>query len=249
MKENWILLSEARTALIIRWDIIASILFLLLFVQVTTGVITGANTTVWGWFFICILPGLLLLHLSAWLRRHTDKVISPSAYRALLWLTTGYLILLLMVFFFSRAAISNNDYGFITYYSQSLWVLIPFNLLLIIGLWLLFFTKEIQFKPNPAIIQQLAGQKAKNAAKKNFQVQLGCYEALRDGQAEKAFQQSNQWLEKYDPDKYDSGILLQSRYFNIKKELELNTLSQSEAQIEINRITIGLIELISDIQA
>jgi Effector-associated domain 11 len=249
MKNNWVLLSEARTALLWRWDIATGVLLFFLLIQQTTGVIEGANAVVWGWFFICLLPGLLSLHLSAWLRRHTDKVLSHTAYRALSWLTIGYVMLVLVVFFFSRAAIDNNEYGLITYYVQSLWVIMPFNLLLLVGFWVLFFTKEMPFKPSPAIIQQIAGEKAISAAQKNLQVQLICYESLREGQLEKAFNQTNQWLEGHNADNYTLGILLQGRYHQVKREIELNTLSQSEAQIEINRISISLIDLISDIQA
>ena len=249
MNNDWILLSEARSKLLRMWNAGTAVLLLFLLVQQTTGMIADVQKEVWGWFFACLLPGLLLLNGSAWLRRRTDKVLSPGAFRALFWLETLYVGALFCFFFFSRAASNWNDYGLDVYYLRSLWILTPFNLLLLAGFVLLFYTRENPFKPSPMVVMALAGAKAAAAQRNGLVQQAACLEAVRESDLPRVFDLMEHWFSAHSPAGLSSVSVLRGQYHQIKQALDLQTIRQTESQIALNRLTVGIIDLIGEIQA
>lgn len=249
MSKEWILLSEARSKLLRIWNIGTAVLLLFLLVQQITGMIANVQMAVWGWFFISLLPGLLLLNGSAWLRRRSDKVLSPGAFRALFWLEMLYVLLLFFFFFFSRAAINWNDYGLDEYYLRSLRILAPFNLLLIAGFVLLFYTRENPFKPSPIVVQSLAATKSAAAQQKNLPQQAACFEAVRQGDLPRLFDLMEHWFSQHAPASLSALSVFKGQYHQIRQASDLQTILQGESQVALNRLTVGLIDLIGEIEA
>lgn len=249
MRTNWILLSDARNNLLRIWNTATVLALLFLLAQQIGGMLAGIEAPSWSWFFSCFFPGLLLLNLNAWLRRRADKVLSPGAYRTLLGLASLYLSMLILALIASRAVIDANDYGLDTYYQKTLWVLLPFNLLLTAGFTLVFYTRESLFKPSPAIVLELAASKAAAAKQHGRKIQIQIYETIRENKIPAALEQAVNWFEQYDTGNHQNLLLLQSRYHTVREMLDLNTISPTEAQIELNKITVALIDLIGSIRA
>ncbi len=244
MNQDWVLLGNARSSILRMWNICSAILMIFFTIQQTTGVISGVQKEVWFWFFICMFPCLTLLNINVWLRRRTDKIISPTIYRSLYFSVIIYLLLVILTVVLSRAAIDMNDYGLDVYYYKSLWILSPFNLLLIIGLGLVFYQRESIFKPSPAAILKLANTKAKIARKNNLNFKTHCYDALREDKISEVFQLLYNHFQNHNKDSLNMLILLQNRYNNIIQAMNLNTITLSESQIGLNKITVGLIDII-----
>lgn len=247
MSTNWTLLTDTRNRLLRYWDITAAVLLAFLLIQQTTGLIEGALLEVWRWYFLSILPCLLLLHYSAWSRRHTDRIISQGTHQSVYWLSVAYMSLLFIIFFLSRAAIDHNDYGFSQYFTRLLSVTLPFSLLLCVGYWLLFYKHEPLFKPTPAALMAVASEKATIAQKQRNEIQYACYESIRTNDFDNLFILMDKAHKEQQFSEYNALLTLQSQYSHLKHETGLQTVDEATARVQLNRITLALIELIAHI--
>ena len=247
-KSNWILLSEVRGKLLNVWLLVFALMTIFLLIQTSTGMIQGIKRIVWGWHFLCLLPGLVLLIGSTWLTKHLDKALPLNVYRSLFGLGILYLLLVLLVFIFSRKAISMNDYGLDVYYPKSLWILVPINLMVISGLGIVLFLKDSTKKPNSEGVLQLIQEKIEVATANQYSFQASCFKSIRNGEIKEAFENTSSWFEQKDAKTYSHLILLQGQYNLLQKDLNLNTISRNESQIQLNKIMVSLIDVINDIQ-
>jgi Effector-associated domain 11 len=247
-KSNWILLSEARSKLLKTWLLLFALMTIFLLIQTSTGMIQGIKRIVWGWHFLCLFPGLVLLLGSTWLMKHTDKALALNVYRSLLGLILFYLMLILLVFIFSRKAIAMNDYGLDVYYPKSLWILAPINFLIICGLGIVLFLKESTKNPNSEGVLQLIQEKIEVATANQHSFQVSCFNSIRNGEIKEALENISLWFEKKDTETYSHLILLQARYNLLQKDINLNTINKHESQILLNKIMVALIDIINDIE-
>lgn len=249
MQTNWVLLTDTRQRILRYWNIAAFVLLVFLFIQQSTGLIEGALLEVWRWYFVAILPGFMLLHYSAWTRRRTDRIINRAAHRSVYWLSVAYVGMLFITFFLSRAAIDHNDYGFSAYFTRSLWIVLPFNLILCSGYWLLFYKQEPLFKPSSAVLMEVASHKAAAARNTKNEAQYACYEAVRNNNFGALFLLMEKAYNEQRFSDFDSMLHLQSHYNALKKEIELQVITETDARIQLNRITVGLIDLIGEVKS
>ena len=96
---RWKLLAESRSLLLKWWHGVSLILLLCLIIQQVTSKIAGIETIVWAWYFVLLLPSIVLLNVHAFLNKHSDKALHPRIHRLLLGLSIGFLSLMLLTFF------------------------------------------------------------------------------------------------------------------------------------------------------
>ncbi len=243
--KDWIFLPIARQKVLRWWHIGTAILLLCFVAQTINGVIEDILLPVWGWWALCTLPVLVLLHLTSWLNIHPAKIVHPGAFRGLMVLVIGYLLLLLLTFLLSRAAVDSNDYGLDRYYQMSLGLMLPLEALILGGCWLLFYKKENMIRPSPQVIQSLADGKSKEAVQQGYPVRAQCYEWVKSNDLPGAFEQ----MQGYFGTGHVPLIMLQSQYKQLEDARRMGTIDAAEAQITLNRITVATLCLIGEINA
>lgn len=243
--KNWLFLPNVLQKVLRWWHIGTSLLLLCLLAQTINGVIEDILLPVWGWWALCTLPVLVLLHLAAWQRINPHKLIHPVAFRGFLALTVGYLVLLLLTFLLSRAAVDRNDYGLEHYYQLSLVILLPLEAVILVACWLIFYKKENVIRPSPQVIQRLAATQSEQATQQGFPARAQCYELIKSNDLPGAFR----CLESHFGAENHALILLQGQYAQLEEARQLGTIEAAEAQRTLNRITVAVLQLIGEINA
>ncbi|HND88804.1 MAG TPA: hypothetical protein PK971_10780 [Saprospiraceae bacterium] len=242
---NWFLLPELRQRTLRYWHIGTGLLLLFFLLQTIRGVLEDVLLPVWGWWAICTLPVLVLLHVTSWLHINPAKIIHPGAGRGFLALVVGYLTLLVLTFFLSKAAVDSNDYDLDRYYQMSLAVLLPLQALILAGCWLLFFKRENVLRPNPAAIKDLAEGKLVEALRQNRPLQAQAYELVAANDLPAAFQV----MQAHFGPGHSPLILLQGQFRQWEQAHHLGTLSADESQISLNRIAVAALYMIQEMRA
>ena len=240
---TWFLLSDSRIRALRAWNISFGLVLLLVLIQTATGKFSGIEATAWLWVAAVLLPGFILLNASAWLNKSPSKIVHPGAHRAMIAATIVYLGLVLCVLLFSQAAIAQNDYGLDTWLMRSLWILLPFQSLILVSFWLVFFRRENILKPSAAAMLDLVNKKVGQAQRQKNTTRLQCLELVASNDLPGAFEQLTAYFEKKDQANLHTVIALNGQYSTLLRETQLNTIDPAQSQRNLNRIAIALIEL------
>ena len=100
----------------------------------------------------------------------------------------------------------------------------------------------------PRRLTQLMQKKAEDANSNQYAYQSACFEKIREGQIQEAIEMASKWFENKDEASYHDLVLLQGQYHLLQQSVHLNTLHQSESQIQRNKIMVALIDLVKDIK-
>jgi hypothetical protein len=240
---NWKLLSETRRACLRVVLAGTSVVLLLVFTQTIGGVLSGMVVRGWTWALIVLLPVLLLLWASVMLNRYPAKIIHPTVHHSLVWGSFTFeafsLITLLAEPFATREALSLADY-----LTQSLAWLLPMEGLLSIGYWLVFYRKDVFFKPNEKVILDFARKKAAEWKGKGHLLRNQCFEMMAVGDLPGVFAKMKETFEKTSAEDLKEAILLQGRFTALSREREMNMVDPDKAQIELNKIGMSILNLV-----
>ena len=236
----WIPLSRTLRSCILIWIVTTVLVILLVLAQTLTGKLGEAAPTVWLWTALLLLPGLGLLLSGSVLNRHAGKLAPPAPNLLLKALTVLYMLLILLTLFFML----QNDHGLIVYFRESYWWLAPLKILLLIAFWLAFWRKEQLFQPDQRVILELAGARMKAAQAEGDRLRSVLFEAIAAGDMQKAFETMKQSRAPDDRVHADLAVL-QGEFFQLNRNRDLNLIAPAEAQRQLNRITVALINIIN----
>lgn len=242
--QKFILYSEASYKLLCLWVPVFLLLGIFIQIQSSTGLIEGIEMKVWLWFFVAFSPFFFLLFAGFGIKKQSGKTLPFSVYRSQFWGTTFYLLLILLVFLFSRKSIDANDFGLDIYYKKSLWILLPFNFILtFIFISSLFFNDELSGQE----VFNMANEKIQISRKAHLVHRETCLNNISEGDISAALKETTNWFRKSGKRSYEDVILLEGRFNQLQQEINRNTISVQEAEIRRNKISVALIELIQKI--
>ncbi|GJM32074.1 MAG: hypothetical protein DHS20C18_10750 [Saprospiraceae bacterium] len=239
----WLLLSKTKKGGLKIWGIFLVLVTGLTFLQTLTGQLAEMNILGWCWTGINLLPGFLILFISVLMDRESSKLITQFAHRMLLGLTTIYLLLLLSTLlaepFATKGTLSMQEYRL-----RSFWWLLPYQLILIGGYYLLFFRKKPIFQPDQSAIIKMAGKEAIKWAEIQDSLRQECFQLIAKGKVETALEKLKENIDETgigDPEKV---ILLQNQYNENRNNQRMNLISMDEWQRSQSRISLALMELL-----
>ncbi len=239
----WKLLSETRRGCLRASLLGTAVLMLLVIAQTVGGKLAGVIPQAWGWALLAALPTLLMLWFSAMLNRYPAKIVHPTAHQGLIWGSWAYQVLILFTLlaepFATREALSMQGY-----LAQSLWWLLPMQVLLLLGYWLVFYRKDLIFKPNEQIILDFAAKKAADSRTNGNLLQEQCFELLAVNDLPGVFAKMKEKFEKTGKSDFQESILLQGQFTALSREKQMNMVDPGKAQIELNRIAMAVMNLV-----
>ncbi len=240
-------LKNIRRKLLLLWVVFSIPILLLVFLQTITGKFEGILGAAWGWVGINLLPVLALLFLGAMQNKHGDKVIQQFVFRVILIFSIIYLLLLLI----TQLALSagTGDQSIHAYFMQSYKWLVPFQVILLLVFFSLFYRRQAMFQPNEKIIKDHFKEKAKTALEQNNAFRQTAFNQLIAGDFDELFEHLKQQAKAVagDSEKLNESILLQSQYNEWKKNTDMNLIDTKDAQITLNRISMAVVNLIDDL--
>lgn len=71
---------------------------------------------------------------------------------------------------------------------------------------------------------------------------------IQSGKIEAGLIKLNQWAEQHDNDIYNTSILLLSRHNQLKRNVNMGILSQSDADRSYNRIVLSILSTLDEIK-
>lgn len=234
------LISETRAKCWRAWKILPPVLFVLFFIQTVTGRLSPETTQAWIWLFAGLVPGLMVLWASIYLNYHPAKLILQPLHQALVLGTWLYLSLLLLTPLAEPFAQFNGQSTVAFLQASYLW-LAPLQALLLAAYALAFIRKEAIFRPDASLIMAYAEEKA-GRADSTHQKQALNLVASGDLGAALAF--VSEQLEKSGSSELQAVILLRSEWSTLQQHRNMNLLEPELAQRQMNRITMGLLNII-----
>ncbi len=241
----WTLLTQTRKTCLWLWLTFTAAITLLTFLQTALGRLEEIEPLAWLWVMVLLVPGLTLLFISVLLNRFPSKIV-PKAVHLALWLSTlAYLLLALATILAEPMALMNGQ-SIEGHLKQSLWWMLPFNGLLLLGFWLAFVRRAPLFVPDEKIILDVAGTQAEAARKKGNLTRSQCFEEVAAGNLPAAMEQLKQHLSEGRSERNDLAVLM-GEYKNLVRNKDLNTIEPAEAQRQLNRITMAVLNLIGQL--
>ncbi len=239
----WKLLSETRRACLRVVLIGTAGVLLLVFAQTVGGKLSDAVAQGWGWALLVLLPVLLMLWASAMLNRYPAKIIHPTAHQSLVWGSLAYQLFVLLTLLAEPFA-TREELSIVGYFAESLWWLLPFQGLLLIGYWLVFYRKDLIFKPNEKIILDFAAKKAADWEGKGNLPRQQCFELVAANDLPGVFEKMKEIFGKSGGSDFQETLLLQGQFTTLTQARALNTADPDKAQIELNRIGMAVLNLV-----
>jgi len=240
---TWKLLSETRKHSLWAALLGAAAAILLVFIQSVSGLLEGIMAQGWLWVMAAVLPALLVLWASILLNRYPAKIVHPAAHQALVWGSWTYYLLALATLLAEPFA-TQGERSLQQYLSQSLWWILPLEIILIAGYWLVFYRKDLIFKPNEKIILDLAAQKAATWESKGHLLRQQCFELLAANDMAGVFETMKKSFEKSGSADLNATVMLEGQYHALNRDRDLNIVERDKAQRELNRIAMGVINLV-----
>jgi len=242
----WILLSDTRRKCLWIWMSMTVVVSLWTLIQTLTGLLSDMAVSVgWLWVFLNLFPGLIALFVSLLQNRYPAKIIPHAVHKGLYLGAMAYLALVMLTLIAEPLA-TQGAWSLITYLEKSYLWLAPFHLLLLAGFSLTFYRKELIFLPNEKILQDLASQNAEKWKKKGNLLRSRCLEAIASGDLAAAFELVKEHLPIDDSRQVDV-VMLQGEYTLLRQNIDLNLVAPDEAQRQLNRITMALLNIIEQL--
>lgn len=234
-----VLLSETRKKLLWLWLICTALIMALFLVQTINDKYENIVGTAWTWAFANLLPCLLLLYVAVLLNKNASKLILQSIFRlvyigALAYLVGLFVILLAMPFAETHMSIA-------AYFQMSYFILVPFQMLLIVLFSILYFKKEPLFVPNAAIVQSYTAKRAEAAqGKGNLKQEQAFALLLQEPDLENVLTFLHEHLE----DDNSDIILLQNQRTTWQRNKDLSLATPDALQRQLNNLTLSVLSYI-----
>ncbi|TNE58320.1 MAG: hypothetical protein EP344_10200 [Bacteroidetes bacterium] len=243
----WKLLSETRSRSLAAFMTGAGIVTLFVLVQSVTGKLVSEDLPfAWGWVAINLMPGLLLLLYAILRHRAPAKLVHPAAHRVLVLGTYGYALMLLMTFLALGLAL-RQGISVIGYFKNSLNWLLPAQGILLLGYLLAFYRKKEIFRPDESTIAAITRQKAEQWRSKGNLQRYQCFELVATNQLPAAFDTLKAAFAGKKTANHHATITLESQFRTLQTQRNMNTIDRGEAQVLLNRITMGVLNLIEEL--
>ena len=245
----WILLADTRKKLLWLWVVFTAIIISLFLFMTINNAFEGVVGTAWTWAFVCLLPMLALLFMGVVLNPQPSKVIKKATFNLVFYGALGYLLLVLATFIGLRAwlnAQTEEGIGMDDYFKLSYFWLLPFQLLLLVGAWFLYFAKTKLLKPNEKILLEYAQKKADYARRFGSLSQQKAFDLLVQNDMLSLFElMKTEFSSKND--ERNAVIMLQGNYTRVKETTDFDAEDPAVLQRELNRISLALIDYIEQI--
>jgi len=243
----WHLLSDTRARALYAWIIGSGALTFFVFVQSVTGKLDPDDLPfAWTWVAVNLLPGLGLLWANVLLHRTPARLVHPAAHRALLWGTWGYMALLLATFLALGAALLRGG-SVVGYFRTSWYWLGPAQGIVLAFYVLAFYRKQEILRPDAGVITGVAQQKAAAWKEKGNERRCQCFELVSENRLPEVFEVLKQVFEGNNTENHHAAIELSRQHRQLEHERNLNTIDPKEAQLLLNRVTIGVLNLIEEV--
>lgn len=245
---DWITLTKTRRQAWAAW--LAGMLpaLLLLVGQTVGGAWEGAVERAWVWLLSGLLPSFGLLLSSLLLNRKPRSMTPPGAHTALVGGTAVYGMLTLFSLV-SASMFGAGELSAVERLEQAYWWLLPLQVVLLGGYYLVFFRGEAVFQPNEQLLRNAALKSASEAAQKGNPVQQACRNHLAAGEYEVTFALMNQHFQQGRSDDFNALLLLQNQHTLLLREREEGLVEPVQAQVRLNRITAALLNLTDQLTA
>lgn len=242
----WILLADTRKKLLWLWLIFTAIILVFFLFMTVVNTFEGVEIAAWLWAFISLFPMLAFLFIGVAQNPNPSKVIKKTTFFVIFWGALVYLLFLLSVFLGLQAWLDAHTEGSISdYFNKSYWVLLPFQILLLWGVWILYFEKTKLIQPNEKILLGYAQKKAEYAKRFGSLTQQDAFDLLLKNKMPALFELLR--LQLKSKAEQNDVILLENTYNRIKQTHDLDTEDPAVLQRELNRISKGLIDIIETI--
>lgn len=239
----WKLLSETRRACLLAVLLGSAAVLLLVFAQTIGGKLSDVVAEGWAWALLVLLPALLSLWASAMLNRYPAKIIHPTAHQSLVLGSWAYILFTLLTLLAEPFA-TREKLSILGYLAQSLYWLLPMEALLLVGYWLVFYRKDLIFKPDERIILDFAAKKAAEWKDKGHLLREQCFELVAANDLPDAFAKMRETFGKTGGDDLKETILLQGQFTALEQARALNVADPAKAQIDLNRIGMSVLNLV-----
>lgn len=240
----WKLLSETRSRCLYASMIGASVVTLFVLIQSITGKLAPEDLPfAWTWVAVNLLPGLALLWVNVLRQRTPAKLVHPAMHRALVWGTWGYTGMLLLTFLALGGALQQGN-SVVGYFRSSWFWLLPAQLVLVGSYVLAFYRKESVFRPGEQVITAFSQQKAAEWQQKGNTARQQCFELVAANDMPAAFDALKAAFDGKNTPNHHATITLESQYTELQRQINMNAIEPAQAQIHLNRIAMGVLNLI-----
>lgn len=243
----WKLLSDTRSRCLNAWMIGSAVVTLFVLIQSVTGKLAPDDLPfAWGWVALNLLPGLILLWVNVLLQRTPAKLVHPSVHRAMVWGTWGYTLMLLLTFLTLGGALQRGD-SVVGYFRMSWFWLLPAQLILVSGYVLAFYRKTEIFRPSAEVITAFSQKKAAEWQQKGHELRQQCFELVATNKMPDVFNILKKSFGGKNTENLNATITLESQFNDLQRQRDMNTLEPAQAQIFLNRIAMGVLNLIESL--
>lgn len=236
-------MDELRRQLYKRWGIFAFLILTLILAQEAFGQYRGMSKVIWGWVFITLKPVFFIYLYSGHKYVYPDKAIPASTSNGLKAFQLIYLVLILLTILLSQAAVSINGWSTRQYFLNTLWLMIPLNVILSFNTYLALVFNEPAKMPGSSAIVQLAEKALSLAESTGQQLRSQCLRAVSKGQLEEAFNLLGPYFQDRDTELFNHIVLLQSRYAKMMEDERLGTVEAETVQVQRNKLSLALLNI------
>lgn len=240
----WVLLSATKKKCWRTWLLFVGLILALSLVQTISGKLDGIMLFAWTLIGAMILPGFISVYISILLDRQSARIIPKEVSLILQWGTRFYLLILLITLMAEGSVVSFSSLSMYEYRMKSLIWIIPIELILVIGYFLIFFKREALFQPNVEAIKKIAAQHAEKWGEKHIALKEECLELISKAEVEEALALYKKEIKETGVGDLNKVILLESQFNENKQKVTLGINSPEESQRTQNRIMMAFIQLL-----
>ncbi|MCB0635880.1 MAG: hypothetical protein KDC54_04655 [Lewinella sp.] len=245
-----LLVRETQLRLRRQWLPAALLIVLLVLLQTVFGHYRGIETEAWLWILLALAPVTVLLYAARWIKPYVPGMVEPSAlrsYRSLLWI---YALLILLTILLSQAAVNLNDWGLKDYMGRSLWWLLPTNLLTLGGLADLLLRNKTGNGPTSDAIAREAQARSERIDTDQHPLRKKCLVCIGESDLPGAMALLEQHFEEIaDNRSLNQLIIRKGEYQRLVRSMEREVIAPEEAQRQLNRIALALLEMSALVKA
>lgn len=242
----WILIAESKKHCWRLWTIFTLLLLGLTLIQSISGKLIEIMGFSWLWLMLNLIPGLLMILIAHLKDQQSAKVLPAKAHWAIWGSTVLYLLVLLFTLLAEQLATS-SVVSMKVYRLNALYWLLPFQGVLLIAYYFMYYRKKMLFRINKRAVAQAAGIQAKKWSEKENALRESCFQMIADGKVDEALAKFKQNVETTGIGDINQIIALESQLVQNQKNLRNNLISFDEGDRIRNRIIMSLMDLINQV--
>lgn len=235
-----LLLSDIRKKLMALWFGLMLPSFLFFLLQMSAGKYQGMEGQAWLWIFVQWLPGAGLLFFSALALPNRGKMVLRPVFLGV----AGFSAFFGCVVWLAQAGASAGaaGYSLSEAVARSYAYLLPLQVVLL-GVWgLLFFKKESLLLPSAGNLRAHAQNRLEKFKRGGSPVQQRALDLFVAGDLPAMLEVLNEALENGPHS--DTAMMLKSRWIRLQKKTGMGVVSDEDAGIEYNKISLAAMELV-----